>query len=90
MFALALSNFKNVTIVGNRTGGFFSDESTYTLPNGWNFTLSTQKYYSINMTNYERIGVQPDYKILNTMQSCKKGEDPVLRKALGFLSKNIK
>ena len=42
------------------------------------------------MTNYERIGVQPDYNILNTMQSCKKGEDPVLRKALGFLSKNIK
>ena len=90
VFALALSNFKNVKIVGNRTGGFFSDVSTYTLPNGWNFTLSTQKYYSINMTNYERIGVQPDYKILNTMQSCKKGEDPVLRKALGFLSKNIK
>jgi carboxyl-terminal processing protease len=62
VFALALSDFQNVTIVGDRTAGYFSDVSTYKLPNGWKFALSTQKYYSHDMINYERIGVQPDYK----------------------------
>lgn len=85
VFALALSNFQNVSIVGDSTAGFFSDVSTYTLPNRWKFSLSTQKYYSHEMINYERIGVPPDYLILNSMEACEKGEDPVLIKSLELL-----
>ena len=85
VFVLALSRVENVTIIGDRTAGFFSDYSTFKLPNGWKFTLSTQKYYSPEMKNYERVGIPPDYLILNTLESTRNGKDPVLMKALEVL-----
>ncbi len=85
VFALTLSNFDHVTLVGDRTAGFFSDVYAHKLPNGWKYTLSTQKYYSEEMVNYERKGVPPDYHILNTYEASKKGKDPVLEKALELL-----
>jgi len=58
----------------------------FSLPNGWQATLSHQQYFSADMINYEGKGIEPDFKILN----YKSDEfDNVLLKAIELLDKAI-
>lgn len=87
IFALIMKDLPYVTIVGDNTKGIFSDIKEYKLPNGWRYTFSSQKYLSVDMKNYEGIGISPDIKILNTKQDLINGEDPLLIKAIEVLNR---
>ena len=63
VLALALSSLPQVTIVGQPTHGSLSDALDFTLPNGWQGTLSHQIYRNANGDIVEQQGVIPALKV---------------------------
>jgi carboxyl-terminal processing protease len=89
VFALAIKRLPHVTILGDRTNGIFSYQLEKTLPNGWRYCLSYQKYFSANMACYEGKGVPADIKLLNRKTNIRDCIDPLITRALKLLkSKN--
>jgi len=86
VFALALRELPHVTIVGDRTNGIFSYQLEKTLPNGWDFRLSYQKYFSADMICYEGSGVPADIQLLNTKADLQTGTDPLIVRAIDVLT----
>ncbi len=86
VMALIMKQIPNVTIVGDRTEGIFSDMMNASLPNGWDITLSNQRYFSPQGINYEVVGVPVDIELKNTAADLKSESDPVINKALELLS----
>ncbi|WP_439484372.1 S41 family peptidase [Cyclobacterium plantarum] len=62
-FVLGSLNLPKVQRIGSNTAGVFSDVLDKRLPNGWNFGLSNEVYESPNNKNYEKTGINPDFKI---------------------------
>ena len=88
-FALAMRELPHLTIIGDRTNGIFSYTLDKTLPNGWNYCLSYQVYYSADMACYEGIGIPVDIGLLNKKHDIDRGVDPLITSALRVLrSKN--
>ena len=88
-FALAIRELPHVTIMGDRTNGIFSYTLDKTLPNGWDYCLSCQVYYSADMVCYEGIGVPVDIELFNKKSDIERGVDPLITGALHVLrSKN--
>lgn len=86
VLALMMGEFSNVTIIGERSNGSYSDLDSKTLPNGWKLTLSNQRYFSASKKNYEGFGTPVDIEVKDTFENMQKKEDAVLLKALEFLS----
>jgi len=84
-FALAIRELPYVVIVGDHTNGIFSYELEKTLPNGWNYTLSYQKYFSANMVCFEGKGVPVDIELLNNKADIETGVDPLISRAIEAL-----
>ncbi len=84
-FALAIRELPYVTIIGDHTNGIFSYTFDKTLPNGWDYCLSYQIYYSADMVCYEGRGIPADIKLLNTKADIKNGIDPLIVRALKHL-----
>jgi carboxyl-terminal processing protease len=84
-FALAIKQLPHVTIIGDRTNGIFSYQLEKKLPNGWEYCLSYQKYFSADMVCYEGIGVPVDIKLLNKKADIENGIDPLITRALEVL-----
>jgi carboxyl-terminal processing protease len=91
IFALAIKQLPNVTILGEHTNGIFSYQLEKKLPNGWRYRLSYQKYYSADMVCYEGKGVPSDIRLLNKKTDIEKGIDPLITRALKLLqSKSVR
>ena len=88
VLALMMSALPNVTIIGEPSNGSYSDLWSRKLPNGWKVTLSNQRYYSVDMKNYEGVGTPVDIKVKNTLSDIEVGNDSVLIAALNHLSKS--
>jgi C-terminal processing protease CtpA/Prc len=84
-FALALKQLPYVTIIGDRTNGIFSYQLEKTLPNGWEYRLSYQMYFSPDMVCYEGEGVPVDIELLNRKADIENGSDPLIARALDVL-----
>ena len=84
-FALAMKELPYVTMIGEHTNGIFSYTLDKTLPNGWEYCLSYQQYYSADMVCYEGKGVPVDIKLCNTRADIKNGVDPLIVRALDVL-----
>jgi hypothetical protein len=82
VFALAMKQLPNVTIIGDDTNGIFSYQLEKKLPNGWLYRLSYQVYFSADMVCYEGRGVPVDIRLLNRMRDIENGEDPLITRAL--------
>jgi carboxyl-terminal processing protease len=82
VFALAMKQLPNVTIIGDDTNGIFSYQLEKKLPNGWRLRLSYQVYFSADMVCYEGRGVPVDIKILNDRSDIDNGVDPLIDHAL--------
>ena len=85
LFTLMMGVLPNVTVVGDKTMGIFSDTEVDKLPNGWEFRLSYRK-----TTNHEGIwlegkGITPDVLVKNTEMDIKGGKDKVLEKAIELI-----
>jgi len=85
VFALAIRQLPHVTIIGNHTNGIFSYQLEKKLPNGWQYCLSYQKYFSADMVCYEGKGVAVDIKLLNKKADIRDGIDPLIARALKVL-----
>ncbi len=59
-FAMLAKEIDCVTTMGETTEGIFSDILEMPLPNGWRFTLSTERYLDVGGINYEQQGIVPD------------------------------
>jgi len=84
-FALAIKQLPHVTIIGDHTNGIFSYQLEKKLPNGWDYRLSYQKYFSADMVCYEGKGVPVDIKLLNKKTDIENGIDPLITRALNLL-----
>jgi C-terminal processing protease CtpA/Prc len=82
VFALAMKQLPNVTLIGDDTNGIFSYQLEKKLPNGWRYRLSYQMYFSADMVCYEGRGVPVDIKLLNRKCDIENGEDPLITRAL--------
>jgi carboxyl-terminal processing protease len=85
IFALAMKQLPNVTIIGEHTNGIFSYQLEKKLANGWRYNLSYQVYYSADMICYEGKGVPADISALNTKADIENGYDPLIIRALTIL-----
>jgi len=63
IMALSALSMPNITLVGSRTEGVFSDVLDKALPNGWEFGLSSEVYLDMKGNNYESFGIPPDVAI---------------------------
>ena len=63
IMALSSLSLPTVTRIGSKTEGVFSDVLDRTLPNGWEFGLSSEVYLDLKGNNYEGIGIPPDVEI---------------------------
>ena len=86
VFVLAMRQLPYVTIIGDNTFGVFSDMYESKLQNGWEFSLSHQKYFSADMKCFEGIGVTPDIQLLNSTNDIKQNRDPLIFKAIEVLN----
>ena len=84
-FALAIRQLPHVTIIGDHTNGIFSYTLDKKLPNGWEYCLSYQKYFSADMVCYEGKGVPVDIELFNKKADIKDGIDPLITRALKVL-----
>ena len=86
VFALIVSELPHVTVLGDYSTGSFSDKSfSRFLPNGWEYTISHQRYLDTNGDNLEGIGVEPDVFMNAVPEDILNGEDKVLEKAIDLL-----
>jgi len=85
VFALAIRQLPYVTILGDHTNGIFSYQLEKKLPNGWEYSLSYQKYFSANMVCYEGKGVPADIELFNSTADIENGTDPLITVALEVL-----
>ncbi|MFC0679612.1 S41 family peptidase [Lysobacter korlensis] len=85
-FALVMTQLPNVTLIGERSNGSFSDRYPYVrpkvLPNGWKIHLSNQRYFSPDKVNYEGVGVPVDIEVQNMWADKDGPGDAVLLRAL--------
>ena len=85
-FCFNMKAFNHVYHIGDNTSGAQSNLSAIrTLPNGWAFGFSYQKYLDPDGKNYEGIGIAPDYMIKNTEIDINNEIDKVLEYAIDFL-----
>jgi hypothetical protein len=88
-FALAIRELPYVTIVGDHTNGIFSYTLDKELPNGWEYCLSYQVYFSADMVCYEGKGIPADIELLNKKADIERGVDPLIVRALEVLKSKI-
>jgi hypothetical protein len=84
-FALAMKQLPHVTIIGDHTNGIFSYQLEKKLPNGWEYCLSYQVYFSADMVCYEGKGVPVDIELFNKKSDIGNGIDPLITRALRAL-----
>lgn len=87
IFCMNMKAFAHVTQIGDNTCGAQSDLSPIrTLPNGWQYGFSYQKYLDPNGINYETVGIAPDIYVYNTKEDIEQGNDKVLAYAIEYLN----
>lgn len=84
-FILAMLQNKQVTHVGDITGGAFPDAIPRDLPNGWSIRVPIADVRDANGKSLEGIGIMPKIRINNTPEELKAGHDRALERAIGLL-----
>ena len=89
VFALAMKELPHVTIIGDHTNGIFSYQLEKRLPNGWEYRLSYQVYFSADMVCYEGKGVPADIELFNQKADIENGIDPLIVRALSVIALEV-
>ncbi|MES9852161.1 MAG: S41 family peptidase [Candidatus Thiodiazotropha sp. L084R] len=86
-FVLSMSQLPQVILIGEPTGGIFSDMISKELPNGWTFTLSTEIYSNLDDNVYEGIGIPVDHFVDYYLPlEILDGQDSGIEKALDLFA----
>ncbi|QTL36309.1 serine hydrolase [Pseudoalteromonas viridis] len=89
VFTLAMMHLPQVTLLGEETAGALSDMRFFTLPNGWEISLSNEVYRDAHGTLYEHSGIQPDISVpAFTMHALESGRFESYDHALTLLGKD--
>ena len=81
-FTIALYRRPQVTTVGANTSGMLSDMYSGELSGGLSFTLSSQRYYTLDSTLLEDVGVPAAVPVVSTRAALAAGQDPVIEAAV--------
>jgi carboxyl-terminal processing protease len=79
---MMLRALPHVTVLGEATQGVLSDMQIRRLPNGWEMTLSNERYYDYEGHCYEVTGVPPDIELPLDIEGFQAGRDNMLDAAL--------
>jgi C-terminal processing protease CtpA/Prc len=90
VFAMAMTQLDWVTLIGETTYGAFSNILDRSLPNGWSFGLSNQRYSSWEGIDYEQVGISPDIKIKARRPAIRKGGDNMLNAGVRALQRTAR
>ncbi len=86
-FALSMMQLPQVTIIGEPSGGIFSDMISKELPNGWTFTLSAEVYSDLDGNVYEGVGIPVDHFVdFYVPSDVIAGHDPAIEQALSLIA----
>lgn len=80
-FAAIMSNFSNVTIIGDQTGGGGGIPIDFQLPNGWRYRFSGTTSLLSNGYNIE-LGIPPNISVTNNPAVNASGIDEILERGL--------
>jgi C-terminal processing protease CtpA/Prc len=84
-FVLAMMEVDNVQTMGENTNGIFSTMLDKRLPNGWQFTLSNERWTSLEGSSFEVTGITPDFLVpFPSAEERNNGVDLVLGEAMQF------
>tara|TARA_B100001245_G_scaffold236676_1_gene229703 strand:+ start:5894 stop:6892 length:999 start_codon:yes stop_codon:yes gene_type:complete len=83
-FVAILSNYANVRIVGDQTGGGGGIPIDQELPNGWRYRFSATASFTPDGYNIE-LGIPPDIALNNNPTTNAQGVDQILQRALNLL-----
>ena len=86
ILAGALQDNKRAVLVGEQTFGKGLVQTIFQLPDGGALQLTTQKYFTPNGTDINKIGITPDYVVELTEQDT---QDVQLQKAIELIKKQI-
>lgn len=82
-----MRSLPNVTLVGESTQGALSDPLEKKLPNGFEFSLSNQFYFSPQREWFEHVGIPVDIETsFFSLQERQAGVDAGLETAFEFLA----
>lgn len=84
-FTISLYRLPNVTTIGSNTSGMLSDMFSGNISKGISYTLSNQRYYSIENVFLEDIGVPVKIVVNNKRQDIEAAIDPVIIKAIEII-----
>ena len=79
---LAFKTLPNVIQMGDNSNGALSTKMAKELPNGWYYTIATQKIESSDGQYFEGPGIPPDVFVYNTAEEMAAGIDNQLETAL--------
>lgn len=83
-FAWLMTDLPQVTVVGERSGGGFSDILERKLPNGWLVGLSNQRYTRPDGTCYEGVGIPVDIERVVDVNGFAAGKDSLLEEIMAL------
>ncbi len=83
-FAAIMSNYDNVTLIGDQTGGGGGLPIDQELPNGWRYRFSATTSFTPDGYNIE-LGIPPDIEVTNNPTTNAAGVDQILETALILL-----
>ncbi|MDD4095760.1 MAG: S41 family peptidase [Oscillospiraceae bacterium] len=67
-----------ITVVGERTAGFYSDAFERSLPGDFYYSLSNERYLWFNDEPLEGEGIEPDIRVPVSVESAREGRDDAL------------
>lgn len=82
----AFKSLPNVIHMGDTTNGAIGTKVGRELPNGWKYTIVTQKIEGFDGNYYEGIGIPPEIYVKNTLSEVQSGIDKTLEAALNELN----
>lgn len=83
-FVKAIKECKNVTVVGDSTGGGSGFPFSSELPNGWSVRFSASPLYDARM-QYTEFGIAPDIRVEMKEEDLAKGRDTLIEYARELL-----
>lgn len=83
-FVKTMKECKNVTVVGDSTGGGSGFPFSSELPNGWSVRFSASPLYDARM-QYTEFGIAPDIKVDMKEEDLNKGKDTLIEYARKLL-----
>ncbi len=69
---------QKITVIGETTAGYYSDAIPFILPDGFEYSMSTERFFWYDGTMLEGKGIAPNVAIPFDLEALKQGKDEAL------------